>query len=411
MGTTYVERRAWEQVIEALGDTRVVLVNGARQAGKSTLVRRIGQHTGARWYSLDDAVTRRAAASDPHSFVRLDSLMIIDEVQRDPELLLSMKSLVDEHPTPGRFLLTGSARLLGLRSLPDTLVGRMEIIELWPLSQGEIDGVRENFVDDVFNQGPDIFHESPLTRDDYIARVIRGGFPDAIHREHRRRTAYLTNYVSDLINRDVTQLSAIERGPQLRALVQAVAARSSQPLSVSRVASDVGLTSVTTERYLSLLEEVFLMKRIPAWTRRISGRSVGQAKVAMVDSGIASALLRQTASRLRQPGGPLGGLLEGFVAMEIARQIPWSTDRPGLSHYRTKDGVEVDLVLEDGMGRVVALEVKASSTAHDRDFAGLRHLEQRLGNDLVAGLLLYTGHHTLPFGPKFRAVPISTLWT
>ena len=409
-GNAYVPRRAAVRVLEALGDMRVVLVNGARQSGKSTLVRRVGKETGAAWYTLDNAETRRLVEADPTGFVHFEERMIIDEIQRTPELLLSIKERVDEDPEPGRFLLTGSARVLGLRDLPDTLVGRMETIELWPLSQGEIDGSPDAFVDAAFELGPDLRHDSAISRDQYIERIVRGGFPDAIRRTSTRRADFLTGYVADLINRDVAQLSEIERGPQMRALVRTIAGRSGQTIAPASIGSSLGLSHPTVSRYLSLLEEVYLIKRIPAWTRRLSARAVSQQKVAMVDSGVAVALLGLNEARLRKPGAPLGELLEGFVAMEVGRQLSWSQTRAEMFHYRTRDGVEVDLVLEDRLGRVIGIEVKASATPKAEDFRGLKHLAERVGDDFVAGFVLHTGARTLPFGTKFRAVPISALW-
>lgn len=408
--SAYVPRRAATRVLDALGDMRVVLVNGARQSGKSTLVRRVGKETGAAWYTLDNAETRRLVEADPTGFVHFEERMIIDEIQRTPELLLSIKERVDEDPEPGRFLLTGSARVLGLRDLPDTLVGRMETIELWPLSQGEIDGSPDAFVDAAFEVGPDLRHDSAISRDQYIERIVRGGFPDAIRRTSTRRADFLTGYVADLVNRDVAQLSEIERGPQMRALVRTIAGRSGQTIAPASIGSSLGLSHPTVSRYLSLLEEVYLIKRIPAWTRHLSARAVSQQKVAMVDSGVGAALLGLNEARLRKPGAPLGGLLEGFVAMEVGRQLSWSQNRAEMFHYRTRDGIEVDLVLEDRLGRVIGIEVKASATPKSEDFRGLRHLAERVGDDFVAGFVLHTGARTLPFGPKFRAVPISALW-
>jgi predicted AAA+ superfamily ATPase len=404
-------RRAESTVVEALGDTRVVLVNGARQCGKSTLVSQLGRGLGASWRSLDNASNRQAAAFDPTSFVQGDGLVVIDEIQRDPELLLAIKETVDADPRPGRFLLTGSARLLGMRKLPDAMPGRMETIELWPLSQGEIDNGLDGFVDAVFASGPEFRHQSSQDRDDYIGRIVRGGFPEAVARTGKRRAAFFGNYTADLINRDVMQLSEIERGPQLRALVRLLAARSGQLLVPGNLARDLGLPQTTVQRYLGLLEEVFLIKRIPAWSRSIGSRAISTAKVAFVDSGIAANLLGQDQASLRRIGGnALGGLLEGFVAMEIARQLTWSQTQAEMFHYRTKDKTEVDLVLENSLGEVVAIDVKASATVRAEDFAGIRHLGNRLGDDLIAGIVLHTGRTTLAFGPKNRAVPVSALW-
>ncbi|HEX7375264.1 MAG TPA: ATP-binding protein [Steroidobacteraceae bacterium] len=403
-------RHAASAIRDALTDTRVVLVTGARQSGKSTLVREIVHGRDAVARNLDQASARESARADPASFVRASGMLAIDEVQRVPELLLAIKEVVDVDQRPGRFLLTGSARLLGMRSVPDALPGRMETIELWPLSQDEIDETGGGFIDAIFGQGAEFEHHSGEGRADYLRRIVRGGFPEAVAREGRRRAKFLDNYVADIISRDVMQVSEIERGPQMRALVRLVAARSGGLLVPGALAGALGLPRSTIERYLGLLEEVFLIKRIPAWSRNLSARAVSTPKVGMVDSGIAANLLDQDERSLSRTGAPLGGLLEGFVTMELARQLTWSRTRAELFHYRTKDKVEVDAVLEDRRGRVVAIEVKASSTVRPDDFRGINHLAARLGDDFLTGLVLYTGHSTLPFGSKRLAVPIAALW-
>jgi hypothetical protein len=406
-----VPRRAGGLVDEALADTRVVLVAGARQCGKSTLVRQRTRDQEVEWRNLDQAGVLKAARTDPTGFVDVDELMVIDEVQRVPDLLLAIKDRVDNDPRPGRFLLTGSARVLGLRSLPDTLPGRMETVELWPFSQGEIDGRNERFVDRVFEEGPKLRHRSTVPRREYAERVVRGGFPEAVARDNpRRRERFFDSYTTDLITRDISQLSEIERTREMQSLLRLVAARSGQLLVEQPLSSDIGVSASTVRRYLGLLEEVYLIKRIPAWSRNISRRAGRTPKVAFVDSGIAANLLDADERTLLRPGGPFGPLLEGFVLMEIARQLTWSGTRAELSHYRTKDGVEVDAVLETRRGEVVGIEVKASSTVRTEDFTGLRHLADRLGDDFVAGLVLYTGPDTLSFGPRLSAVPVSALW-
>ncbi len=403
-------RHASAIVEAALADTRVVLINGPRQCGKSTLAAEIASTRDAQWRSLDRAATRQAAEYDPTEFVANADLMVIDEVQRVPELLLAIKEVVDADPRPGSFLLTGSARVLGMRGVPDALPGRIETIELWPLSQGEIDGSPDGFVDAIFKLGPELRHTSELGRAGYIDRVVRGGFPEAVARTAARRERFLDSYVADIVNRDVIQLSEIERGPEMRALTRLVAARSGQLLVPGSLANALGLPQQTISRYLSLLEEVFLIKRVPAWSRNVNARAVGTPKVAMVDSGIAANLLDIDAGSLRRPESTFGPLLEGFVAMEVARQLSWSKQRAELYHYRTKDKLEVDLILESRRGEVVAIDVKAASTVRADDFRGLRHLSDRLGEDLMVGVVLYTGQQTLPFGPRFRAIPISALW-
>ena len=404
-------RRAFAIATEALSDTRVVIVNGPRQSGKSTLAAQLGSAVDADWRTLDDPATRQAALSDPAGFVEsLGRMQIIDEVQRAPELLLAIKAVVDADATPGQFLLTGSARVLAMRGVADSLPGRTETIELWPLSQDEIDGSDGGLIDALFTQGPALRHESDEPRDAYIQRVVRGGFPGAIGRPAQRRERFLDSYVADLINRDVIQLSEIQRGPEMRALVTLLAWRSGQTLVAGSLANELGLPRDTVARYLSLLEEVFLIKRIPAWSRNIATRSTATPKVAFVDSAVAAKLLAQGAALLRRPDAPLGGLLKGFVTMELARQLTWARTRAELFHYRTRDGVEVDIVIEDRQRRVVALEVKAASTVRPDDFRGIHHLAARIGDDLVAGVVLYTGKHTLSFGERLLAIPISAIW-
>ncbi|MGH3349020.1 MAG: ATP-binding protein, partial [Nocardioides sp.] len=337
-------------------------MNGPRQAGKSTLVAQVAADRGMELVTLDDPGARGAARDDEMGFVQRAPTMVIDEIQRMPELLLPIKAVVDQDFVPGRFLLTGSARVLGLRALPDTLVGRMQTIELWPLSQGEIDGAPDGFVRAAFEQGPDLKHESDLVQGDYIQRVVRGGFPAALARSGRRRGQFLREYVADLVNRDVVQLSEIERGPQMRALIDMLATRSGGLLVPGKLASELAISQHTVNNYLHLLEEVFLIKQIPALIRNLGTRTTKTPKVAMVDSGIASAQLRQDDASLRRIGSPLGGLLEGFVTMEIARQLPLADVGAELFHYRTKDQVEVDIVLQTPDRQVIGIEVKASST-------------------------------------------------
>jgi len=398
-------------VEEALSDTRVVTINGARQAGKSTLARLAATASvNPVIRLLDDPATLRAARDDPTGFIDHDGLLVIDEVQLAPELFRVIKVAVDTDPRPGRFLLTGSARILALRDLPDALPGRMEIIELWPFSQGEIDGTPDRFVDAAFTHGPGLAHTSSQRRRDYIERVVRGGFPEAVRRMARRRSAFFDSYLSTLIERDVSQLSVIERRGELRRLLALLAGRSGGLLVSGALATRSGIPRSTLNRYLELLAAVFLIKQVPAWSSGQSKRAVGTPKLTYVDSGIACHLLGQDATRLGAPGGTAGPMVENFVLMELARQLSWSNERARLYHYRTKDRVEVDAVLESADGRVVAVEVKAGATVRTEDLAGLRHLAHRLGDRFVAGYVLYTGQQTLPFGDRLRALPIDALW-
>ncbi len=406
-----VPRRAESLVAEALADTRVVTLNGARQAGKSTLARIAARaRLDAVIRLLDDPATLRAARDDPAGFVEHDGLIVIDEIQLAPELFRSIKVAVDTDPHPGQFLLTGSAQVLALRELPDALPGRMEIVELWPFSQGELEQSPDAFVDAAFAHGPGLSRVSELRKRDYLDRVARGGYPEAIHRSPRRRAAFFDSYLTNLIERDVQELAAIERRGDLRRLLALLAGRSGGLLVPATLATASGIPRTTLNRYLELLSAVFLIKQIPAWSAGQAQRAIGTPKLAFVDTGIAAHLLGQDTSRLGEPSGAAGPMIETFVLMELARQLTWSTERARLYHYRTKDKVEVDAVLETPDGRVIAIEVKAGATVRTEDLAGLRHLSHRLGKRLIAGYVLYTGQQTLPFGDGLRALPIDALW-
>jgi predicted AAA+ superfamily ATPase len=406
-----VPRHASSLVAEALADTRVVLVNGARQAGKSTLTRlATADRAGTVVRLLDDPATLHAADDDPTGFVDHDALMVIDEIQLAPELLRPIKVRVDLDPTPGQFLLTGSSRVLALRTLPDALPGRMEVIELWPFSQGEIDGEPDRFVDAAFQHGPALDHTSTLRRRDYLDRIVIGGFPEAVRRAPRRRAAFFDSYLSTLVERDVLELANIQRHGDVLKLLGLLAGRAGGLLVPSTLASQSGISRSTLNRYLELLSSVFLIKRVPAWSSGLTQRAVGTPKLAFVDTGIASNLIGQDAVRLGEPGGAAGPMMENFVVMELARQLTWSQTRARLYHYRTKDKLEVDAVLETPDGRVVGVEVKAGGTVRAEDLSGLRNLANLLGDRFVAGFVLYTGQQTLPFGEKIRALPVDALW-
>jgi predicted AAA+ superfamily ATPase len=274
----YVPRRAFDLVVEALDDTRVVVVNGARQVGKSTVAERVvRQARGGAARFLDDPGTRAAAAADPVRFVRHAGLLLIDEVQRVPDLWLAIKNAVDRDPRPGRFLLTGSARLLALRSLPDALPGRSETIELWPLSQGEIDGAPDGFVEAAYRWGPDLrATDTGVRRAGYLERARRGGYPEAVRRHApRRRQRFFESYVADVISRDVKQVADIERAGDMRRLVALLAAQTGGLLNMSRLASALGITAPTVRSYLEILETIYLIRRIPAWSSGATARAVG----------------------------------------------------------------------------------------------------------------------------------------
>ena len=406
--TDYVPRRASELVSEALSDTRVVIINGARQVGKSTLAERVLHAQPKRQARfLDDPQTRLAAESDPVGFLDFDGLMLIDEVQRVPELWLAIKNIVDRDPRPGRFVLTGSARLLALQSLPDALPGRSETIELWPLSQGEIDGSPDGFVDAVFGaDGVLSVGESRVHRSDYLGRIARGGYPTAVQRDvPRRRDRFFSSYLSDIVVRDIKQVADIERAADMRRLITLLAARCGSMINMAKLASELTITEPTVRRYIQILETIYLIQLIPAWSSGATKRVTRAPKLMFVDSGLASYL--QTPRISEQSGG----LMENFVMGELARQLTWSETAAALYHYHDRDGHEVDAILEDNGGRVIGIEVKSAQSVRSEDLLGLRYLKQKLGSRMHAGYVLYCGADSLSFGDGLGCLPISALWT
>jgi uncharacterized protein len=403
----YLPRRAADLVFEALMDTRVVVVNGARQVGKSTLAEVVLRKIpGGRARFLDDPATRAAAIADPTDFVRHDGLLLIDEVQRVPELWLAIKHLVDREPRPGAFLLTGSARLLGLSSLPDALPGRSETIELWPLSQGEIDGEPDGFVDAAFEQGARLRAESTnLRRKDYLERAELGGYPEALARvTPRRRERFFDSYLADLMARDVKQVADIHHAADMRRLLSMLAAQTSGLVNVNRLVGELAVSAPTATSYIEILETLYVVRLIPAWSSNATTRTVAAPKVIFVDTGLASRLTAGVRDDSR-----IGGLVENFVLGELARQLTWSRVSARLYHYRDRDGYEVDAVLENNAGQVIGVEVKAAESVRAEDFRGPRLLQRRLGERFLAGYVLYCGTESLSFGDDLVCLPISAL--
>jgi uncharacterized protein len=407
-------RHAQRGVYAALGDTRVVVINGARQTGKSTLARIVaGTFPGSELRYLDEAPVRAAAQADPSLFVRHDGLLVIDEVQRVPDLFLAIKHEVDTDPRPGRFLLTGSARLLGLHDIPDLLPGRTETIELSPLSQGEIDGSPDGFVDAVFRHGVNVHvPSSELRRDHYLERALRGGYPEAVRRsDPGRRARFFESYITDLVNRDVRQLTEIERPADMRRLVNLAAASTAGLAVPAAFASRLQIPASTVKRYLNLLELLFITRQIPAWSTNLTTRATATPKLVLNDSGLTAYLTGMSLRRARHPTAPVGPLIETFVLGELTRQLALTEVPVRLYHYRDRDQYEVDAVLESASGEVIACEVKAAETVRSEDFRGITRLARRIGDQLVAGIVLYAGGQALPFGDRLRAWPISALWT
>lgn len=413
---TEVQRHVKPRVLEALADTRIVVVQGARQVGKTTLMNAVVSEVGGRVMTLDDDVTRATAQADPVGFLQQNSgaLLAIDEVQRAPELTLALKLLVDRDPRPGQFLLTGSANLLRLPATEDSLAGRAESVELHGFSQGELAGHRERFIDRLLSGERFVGHSSSLTRRDYLDRAVAGSYPEALRREAgRRRNQWLDNYINRIVERDASEISHLQRLGELPVVLRMLAARGSEELNLADVARDTGIPVRTLGPYIELLETLYLVQRIGAWSTNLSKRVVSRPKASLLDSGLAARLAGVSADSASSPthAGFAGHLLEGFVAGELRRQRGWSEDQVRISHFRDYAGDEVDLILEADDGRIAGIEVKASSSVNAKDAKWLAKLRDRLGDRFVAGVVLHTGQTSGPLGDRLAALPIDVLWT
>lgn len=410
MTTRPIARAIAGTVRDALRDTPVAVVNGARQVGKTTLVRWLAYPGSVAHVSLDDAANRAAARQDPRAFVaRPVDTMVIDEVQLEPTLFRAIKAEVDRDRRPGRFVLTGSSRLLAAPDMADSLVGRVETIELWPFSQGELAGQPDAFVDRVRHGTGDLLRATDSSRADVVGRVVAGGFPEAVRRTAARRRTWFASYVETTVQSVLRDLAAIERLAELPKLVRLCAARSGTELNVASIARDLGIPERTTDGYVRLLADAFLVQLVPAWSTNLSAKVVRRPKLVMADSGMAAHLLGFGTTK-PPPDDALGPLLESFVVMELRKQTTWSSERPTLWHFRDRGGTEVDVVLEYPDGSIVGVEVKATTSPRPDDLAGLRFLERRLGDRFVAGVLLTTAPDPIPFGPKLAALPVAALW-
>lgn len=396
----------------ALADTPVVLINGARQTGKTTLVRWLSEDTRpARYLTLDDAATLSAARADPSDFVAaLDGPVVLDEVQGAPELFPAIKMAVDRHRIPGRFLLTGSANVLTLPRLSESLAGRMEILTLWPLSQGEIEGVREGFVDALFAKHAPALTTRAGSRADLLRRIVRGGYPEIQGRGADRRAAWFASYVTTILQRDIRDLAQIDGLSAMPRLLSLLAARTSSLLNFAELSRSAAMPQTTLKRYASLLEMTFLVHLIPAWSSNLSKRLIKTPRLAFNDTGLAAHLTGGSEQRLHDEADRVGALLENFVAAELQKQLLWNQTRATVYHFRTLAGQEVDLVLENDTGTLVGIEVKASATVTHNDFRGLAALSDVAGKRFHRGVVLYTGSEALPFGPNLYALPVPSLW-
>lgn len=412
-------RNAKPALEAALSDTPVVVIAGPRQSGKSTLAEQIGDQIGAQSVTLDDGAAKAAANADPAGFIEQARLpLLIDEFQKAPGLAEAIKHRVDRERrsgprAAGLFLLTGSANVWGTLRISESLAGRAERVPLWPLSQGEIERRREQFIDTLFEGRPEVVEDAATGRGPIAERIVTGGYPAMLLRpDARRRSHWVHSYLEMILQRDVQDLASRARQlDELPRLLALAAGRAGSLLDLSELSRAIEMKRDSVSRYLRLLELLFLVHRVPAWSRDIGRRLIKRPKLWLPDSGLLAQVAGYDAERFEDLEDPFcGAIFENFVASELVKQSVWAEREVRFHHFRTAGGREVDIVLESQAGDVVAIEAKLGATPHEGDFRGLAYLRDKLGPKFKAGVVVNTGTQTLPFGERLWTVPVSTLW-
>lgn len=403
------KRFAERQVKEALSDTPVVLLVGPRRAGKTTLARKM-QGAGRTYLTLDNRTNLEVAQADPVGFIRGLDQVIIDEVQRAPELFLAIKKTVDEDYRPGRFLLTGSANVMTLPRVADSLAGRIETIRMLPLARSEITGQAPTFLERLFAGNLQGTREETVG-DNLVRVALAGGFPEAIAREsERRRQAWARSWLTSVLTRDLRDIAEVEKLSELPKFVRLLAEHSGHLVNYSRFGSSIDVGYKTGQRYVSLLEQIFLITTVQPWYTNVLKRIARTPKLHFLDCGLLAAVHGLTFDRVKSDRGKFGALLESFVFSEILKLMAASDLQLMPYHFRDQQMREVDIVLERDDGMIAGIEIKAAASADSSDFAGLRVLAEACKERFAYGVVLYDSADFVPFSDKLAAAPLSCLW-
>lgn len=402
-------RFAKTKIEDALSDTRVVLISGPRQSGKTTLATQIAADK-TPFLTLDDATVLRSAIDDPVGFVRGLDRAVIDEIQRAPDLLMAIKNAVDHDTTPGRFLLTGSANLMTIPTVAESLAGRMEVVRLLPLSQAEIFGRKSGFIDRAFSEQKPAAGQM-IVGYDLVEVVLSGGYPEALGRNKwGRKQDWYHGYLDAIVQRDVRDVAQIEQLAIMPKLLAVLAEHSGQLVNYTGFGTALGLNHVTTQKYVRVFESLFLVHTLRPWFTNRLKRLTKSPKLHFLDAGLLAAMRDVSPDVVEKDKTSFGPILETFVFSELRKIASWSDQRCSFSHFRDKDKNEVDIVLENRRGEIVGIEVKSSATVSAGDFSGMRKLAEACGKKFVQGLVLYDHDQVVPFADNMFAAPLSCLW-
>jgi uncharacterized protein len=416
--TGLAHRRLASVLSGRLGEEPAIVLNGPRTVGKSTLLHALADNVGKAVIDCDDPATRAAVRNDPGRFVTGPSPVLIDEYQHVPELLDAIKAELNRDLSPGRYVLAGSTRYSTLPQAGQALTGRVDILDVLPLAQVEIDAMTGDLLVHRLLDGagvPAVVEPSVTTREEYARRITSGGMPVALRRPPgRSRSRWFANYLDLVIERDVIELARVRQREMLPRLMNVLASRSGQVLNIAAAAEVVGMEKSSAENYLRLLEAVFLIQRLPAWGATLGSRIARQPKVHLVDAGVMAWLLGLTPEKIAQNDPSVlteyGHLVETFAVGEILKQVSWWDAPVAVGHFRTAAAEEVDLVLERDDGNVIAFEVKAGTRVDRTDLAGIRALRARLGARLVAAVVLYSGPLAYAHEDGTMVLPLDSLW-
>jgi hypothetical protein len=407
-----IKRHLEHRLLDSLAHFPVVLLIGARQVGKSTLVRQIaGTAWPARYLTLDDRTTLDAALRDPDGFVQgLDGPAVIDEVQRAPDLLRAIKLVVDRARRPGRFLLTGSAHVLTLAKVSETLAGRVAVHELRPFAWSELKRSVAPRISRLFDTAASrllLGEKAAAPFGQVRDLLLTGAFPDpALMKSDSARRTWFESYRQTYLERDLRDIAAVAHLPEFSRLMIALALRTGTLLNVAELSRDIGLPETTIKRDLQLLAQTFQVGTLPPFASTRVKRLVKTPKVYWTDTGMAAHL---AAARSWSDLGRrnLGGFfLETWVHTEIRKLLSLEQESVELTFWRTHDGHEVDFLLERG-GEMVGIEVKSAAAVRSRDLSGLARCREAFGRRWRLSLVLYAGSEALTIDERTVALPLA----